>query len=73
MTSLAITDKRKFREQVKKSICNKEGCLTWKEFLDFYFMKDIPLEDRLGRDNWWIKQRLCVTKSFRSSGCFRST
>jgi hypothetical protein len=35
----------------------KEGCLTWQEFLDFFFARGVDPIDRLGHNNsdWWFK------------------
>jgi hypothetical protein len=29
--------------------------MTWKEFLDFFFLKDASLQDRLDNNDWWTK------------------
>ena len=39
---------KKLEEDVKKAACAKDGCLTWSEFLDFFFLRDIKPEDRIG-------------------------
>ena len=40
MSSLQVKDKRKFRKEVREAACVKDDCLTWKEFLDFFFLRD---------------------------------
>ena len=39
---------KKLEEDVKRANCSKDGCLTWSEFLDFFFLKEVKLEDRIG-------------------------
>lgn len=33
----------------------KEGCLTWDEFLNFFFLKEASLLDRIDGNDWWNK------------------
>lgn len=42
-------------KSVKKAFCAKEGCLTWAEFLDFFFLKETDPLARIGNDKeeWW--------------------
>ena len=53
MTSLRITDKKKFRSGVKYAAGVKDGCLTWMEFLDYFFLKDATMEDKIDGNDWW--------------------
>jgi len=39
---------KKLEDDVKKANCAKDGCLTWNEFLDFFFLRDVNLDDRIG-------------------------
>ena len=41
------------RKEVKEASCLKEGCLTWKEFLDFFFLKDVPLAERINKTSFY--------------------
>lgn len=38
-TLTTCENKKQFVKAVKKAKCVKEGCLTWVEFLDFFFNK----------------------------------
>jgi len=42
------TSLKKLEDDVKKASGAKDGCLTWSEFLDFFFLKDVTFEDRIG-------------------------
>jgi hypothetical protein len=33
----------------------KDGSLIWDEFMDFFFLRQASLEQRLDGDNWWRK------------------
>jgi hypothetical protein len=47
---------KKLEEDVKLATGAKDGCLTWSEFLDFFFLKDVTFQDRIGNSNdWWNK------------------
>lgn len=35
--------------------CEKDGYFTWEEFLDFFFLKNAPLQDRIDGNDWWNK------------------
>ena len=40
---------------MKVAACSKDGCLTWQEFLDFFFLKEASLQDRMDGNDWWSK------------------
>lgn len=46
-----------FEKEVRKLKTAKDGCMTWQEFLDFFFARGIDPLDRLGYDksDWWFK------------------
>lgn len=48
---------KKLEDDVKKANCAKDGCLTWNEFLDFFFLRDVNPDDRIGiqTNDWWSK------------------
>mmetsp|Transcript_20429 Transcript_20429/g.27606 ORF Transcript_20429/g.27606 Transcript_20429/m.27606 type:complete len:120 (+) Transcript_20429:968-1327(+) len=35
--------------------CAKKGCLTWDEFLNYFFLRNATLQDRIDGDDWWTK------------------
>lgn len=35
--------------------CAKKGCLTWDEFLNYFFLRNATLEDRVDGNDWWNK------------------
>ena len=39
--------------KVKAAICCIDGCLTWVEFLGFFFMQDGSVADQADNTNWW--------------------
>ena len=40
MEALGIVSKKELEAKVKAAPCVKTGCLTWEEFLGFFFIKD---------------------------------
>ena len=46
---------KKLEEDVKMASAAKDGCLTWSEFLDFFFLKDATFQDRIDSNDWWNK------------------
>ena len=55
MTALEISNQRELHDAVKVAACCKDGCLTWQEFLDFFFLKEASLHDRIDGNDWWQK------------------
>ena len=55
MQSLQITNKRELNDQVEVAACVKEGCLTWEEFLNYFFLRNATFEDRIDGNDWWTK------------------
>lgn len=43
MSQLGYDDPREVAEAIKQCGSIKDGCLLWEEFLDFFFLKDAPL------------------------------
>ena len=35
--------------------CAKKGCLTWTEFLNYFFLRNATMQDRMDGDDWWTK------------------
>jgi|SanBayMetagenome_1026888.scaffolds.fasta_scaffold283381_1 hypothetical protein len=52
MEALGITTTKELNAKVKAAHCVKDGCLTWEEFLGFFFLKDGTLGD-FAEGNWW--------------------
>lgn len=56
LSAMNYTSIKKLEEDVKFATGAKDGCLTWSEFLDFFFLKDVSFQDRIGKTNdWWNK------------------
>jgi hypothetical protein len=51
--ALGYADARQLTDNVKLAACNKDGFLMWSEFLDFVYLRDAPLHDRIDGDDWW--------------------
>ena len=51
--ALGYTDPGELKDNVKLAASKKEGYLMWSEFLDFFFLKDAPLYDRIVGQDWW--------------------
>jgi hypothetical protein len=52
MEAFGIVSKKDLEAKVKAAPCSKVGCLTWEEFLGFFFIKDGSLKD-YASGNWW--------------------
>jgi len=52
MSALGITSTKELNQKVKAAPCAKVGCLTWEEFLGFFFLKDGNILD-YAEGNWW--------------------
>jgi hypothetical protein len=52
MEALGITTTKELNQKVKAAPCAKVGCLTWEEFLGFFFLKEGNLLDYT-EGNWW--------------------
>ena len=55
MNALDIRSKRELNDQVENAACAKQGCLTWDEFLNYFFLRNATLEDRIDGNDWWSK------------------
>ena len=66
MNSLQVQDKRKFKNEVREAQCAKDGCLTWKEFMDFFFLRDATFQDRIDGNDWW--DRLDIDGNMKKEG-----
>ena len=55
MSALEIKSKRELNDQVQDAACAKKNCLTWNEFLNFFFLKNATFEDRIDGNDWWTK------------------
>ena len=55
MNALEIRSKRELHDQIEAAHCAKAGCLTWTEFLNYFFLRGATLQDRIDGDDWWTK------------------
>jgi len=55
MNALDIKSRRELNDQVENAACAKQGCLTWEEFLNYFFLRNATFEDRIDGDDWWSK------------------
>ena len=55
MSALEVNSQKELQENIKIAACVKDGCLTWQEFLDFFFLKEASLHDRIDGNDWWQK------------------
>ena len=56
MRTLGYNSSREVIDNVKVAHCHKDGVFTWEEFLDFFFLKNVPVYERMDTsDNWWRK------------------
>lgn len=55
MSALEIKSKRELNDSVDLAACKKKGCMTWTEFLNFFFLKNATFEDRIDGNDWWDK------------------
>ena len=55
MHALEIKSKRELNDQVDAAACAKKNCLTWDEFLNFFFLRNATFEDRIDGNDWWNK------------------
>jgi hypothetical protein len=42
-------------KEIKRASCVKENCLTWSEFLNFFFLKDTGEVNEKDKEVWWNK------------------
>ena len=49
MTALSLSNGLVLSEEIKQAACVKEGCMTWPEFLNFFYNKSDQ------KDGWWTK------------------
>lgn len=57
MRTFNYSSKKALQKAVTKARCVKEGCLTWPEFLDFFFFKEqAPLDEpnAFMEEPWWL-------------------
>ena len=57
MNALEYKDIKVLQHELKTAVCTKDGCLTWEDFLNFFFLKDQLGVERAeyltsGKD-WW--------------------
>lgn len=55
MNALNIKSRRELNDQVENAACSKDGCLTWQEFLNYFFLRNASFEDRIDGNDWWSK------------------
>ena len=52
---MSYDDSKRLATDVNVAACAKEGSLTWSEFLDFFFLRNANLADRIDANDWWNK------------------
>lgn len=55
MDALEVSNQKELAQGVKLAACAKEGCFTWEELLDYFFLKNATLQDRIDGNDWWNK------------------
>lgn len=55
MNALDIKSKRDLHDQVQMAACAKKGCLTWEEMLNYFFLRNATMQDRIDGKDWWSK------------------
>lgn len=55
LSAMSYNSTKKLEDDVKKAAGAKDGCLTWAEFLDFFFLKETNIMDRIDANDWWNK------------------
>ena len=53
MDALEIKDTKDLKKMVRQANCAKDGCLTWDEFLGFFFMRNGTPQEQQDGENWW--------------------
>ena len=53
MRALGYDDQRQLAEAIRVGAGKKEGYLTWGEFLDFFFLGNTSLQDKIDGNDWW--------------------
>jgi len=54
MSALGYHNQDEIAQAVRVSGSAKDGCLVWEEFLDFFFLRQASLQQRVeSNDNWW--------------------
>jgi hypothetical protein len=53
MAALRYDDPAYLRDEIKLAAGVKDQYLTWAEFLDFFFLRDAPMHDRMDGNDWW--------------------
>lgn len=55
LNAMNIPNSMVLEQMIKQAACKRENQLTWKEFLDFFFLKDASLQNRIDANDWWTK------------------
>lgn len=55
MQALEYKSKEALKSDLKMAAGSKDGCLTWEEFLNFFFLKNATMADRIDGNDWWNK------------------
>ena len=55
MNALDIKSRRQLNDQVENAASAKKGCLTWEEFLNYFFLRNATFEDRIDGNDWWTR------------------
>lgn len=55
MTALQYAKPGDLEKDIKGAHGRKDGCLTWIEFLNCFFLRDAGLMDKIDGNDWWTK------------------
>ena len=58
LNAIKHTNTLVLEKEIKKTKTIKDGCLTWREYLDFFFLTDkslIGTSNLDTRQEWWLK------------------
>ena len=55
LNAMNFTNTLVLEKEIKRAKCVKENCLTWAEFLNFFFLKDTEEVNEIAKDVWWNK------------------
>jgi len=53
MDALEIKSNKDLKKMVRQANCVKEGCLTWEEFLSFFFCRNGSYAEQVDGEQWW--------------------
>ena len=53
MHALEFDSSRKLWKELSVAAGAKPSCLTWEEYMDFFFMRNKTFNDRIDGNDWW--------------------